>query len=123
MKIAIVGSRNPGVSYSEWEKLFLSKVNLSEVTEIVSGGAKGIDTYAKLFAGRHHIPLMEFLPEYSVYGRNATLLRNTQIVREASVVYAFPTAESKGTHHSISEAKRMGKRLIIINLSLLANAS
>ena len=62
MKLAIVGTRNPGVSYKEWESLLLSKVETSDVSLIVSGGAKGIDTYAKLFAGRHGIPLMEFPP-------------------------------------------------------------
>lgn len=65
MKIAIVGTRNPGVFYREWENILLSKINAFEVSLIVSGGAKGIDTYAKLFVACHHIPLMEHLPEYS----------------------------------------------------------
>lgn len=116
MKIAIVGTRNPGISYQEWENLLLSKINVSDVSLIVSGGAKGIDTYAKLFAGRHHIPLMEFLPDYSRYGRYATLRRNTQIVQEASMVIAFPSPDSKGTQHSIREAERLRKRLIIVNI-------
>jgi hypothetical protein len=116
MKIAIVGSRNPGISYSKFEELLLAEINLADVTEIVSGGAKGIDTFAKLFAGKHHIPLMEFLPKYGVYGKYATLRRNTEIVREANVVVAFPTADSKGTLHSISEAKRLHKQLIVIEI-------
>ena len=116
MKIAIVGTRNPGVSYQEWESILLSKINASEISLIISGGAKGIDTYAKLFAGRHHIPLMEYLPEYSKYGRKATLRRNIQIVREASTVIAFPSPDSKGTFHSIREAKRLSKRLIVVNI-------
>lgn len=116
MKLAIVGTRNPGVSYQQWEELLLSKINKSEITEVVSGGAKGIDTYAKIFAGRHHIPLMEFLPQYSVYGKAAPLRRNTQIIREANTVIAFPSADSRGTLHSIAEAKKMGKRLFVVNL-------
>lgn len=116
MKLAIVGTRSPSVSYQEWEKLLLSKVDKLEITEVVSGGAKGIDTYAKIFAGRHHIPLMEFLPQYSAFGKAAPLRRNTQIVREANAVIAFPSADSRGTHHSISEARKMGERLIIVNI-------
>lgn len=114
--MAIVGTRNPGVSYKEWESILLSKINPSEVLLIVSGGAKGIDTYAKLFATRHLIPLMEYLPEYSKYRRKATLRRNTQIVREASIVIAFPSLYSKGTFHSIREAERLSKRLIVVNI-------
>ena len=116
MKLAIVGTRKPGINYAEWEALLLSKVDPNDVTEVVSGGAKGIDTYAKLFAARHHIPLMEFLPQYDVYGRYATLSRNKQIVREANTVIAFPSADSKGTLHTIKEAKQMGKRLIVVNI-------
>ncbi|MDE6303399.1 MAG: DNA-protecting protein DprA [Paramuribaculum sp.] len=89
--MAIVGTRNPGVSYQEWESILLSKINVSEVLLIVSGGAKDIDTYAKFFATRHLIPLMEYLPDYSKYGRKATLRRNDQIVREVSTVIAFPS--------------------------------
>ena len=35
MKLAIVGTRSPSVSYQEWEKLLLSKVDKLEITEVV----------------------------------------------------------------------------------------
>lgn len=116
MKLAIVGTRNPGVTYQEWEKLLLDKINPDEIQMVISGGAKGVDTFAKLFAARHHKPYMEFTPQYNVYGRYATLKRNTQIVKEATTVIAFPSAESKGTYHSIKEAQRLGRRVIVVNL-------
>ena len=55
LKVAIVGTRTPKLSYSEWEKLLLEEISPDDMSLIVSGGAAGIDTYAKLFAGRHHI--------------------------------------------------------------------
>jgi hypothetical protein len=116
MKLAIVGTRTPSISYSEFEQLLLEKIDLGDVTLIVSGGAQGIDTYAKLFAAHHHIPLMEYRPQYDVYGQYATLKRNTQIVQEANVVIAFPSAESKGTYHSIKEAERLHRRLIVVRI-------
>jgi hypothetical protein len=116
MKLAIVGTRKPSIKYSEFEQLLLDKVDLSDVTLIISGGAQGIDTFAKLLAARHHIPLMEFLPRYDVYGKYATLKRNTQIVKEANTVIAFPSAESKGTYHSIKEAERLRRRLIVVKI-------
>lgn len=103
MILAIVGTRNPGVTYKEWEKLLLNKINPDEIQMIISGGAKGVDTFAKLFAVRHNKPYMEFALQYNVYGRYATLKRNTQIVKEATTVNAFPSAESKGTYHSIKD--------------------
>ena len=104
IKLAIVGTRNPKLSYKEWEIILLQEVSPNDT---------GIDTYAKLFAGRHHIPLMEFLPDYSKYGKSAPLRRNSQIVKEATNVIAFPSAESRGTYHSISEARKMHKQLVI----------
>ena len=56
MKLAIVGTRNPGVTYQEWEKLLLDKINPDEIQMVISGGTKGVDTFAKLFAARHHKP-------------------------------------------------------------------
>ncbi len=38
MKLAIIGTRNPGVSYAEGEELLLSKANKTDVTMVVSGG-------------------------------------------------------------------------------------
>ena len=116
MKLAIVGTRNPSVSYQEWEKLLLDNINPDEIQIIISGGAKGIDSFAKLFAARHHKTYVEFAPRYDIYGRYATLMRNTQIVEEASTVIAFPSTESKGTYHSIKEAQRLGRPVIVVNL-------
>ena len=120
MKLAIVGTRNPGVSYQEWESILLSKINASKISLIVSGGAKGVDTFAKLFAARHHKPYMEFTPQYNVYGRYATLKRNTQIDKEATNVIAFPSPDSKGTFHTIREAQRMKKQLMVVPVSTRA---
>ena len=106
IKLAIVGTRNPKLSYKEWEIILLQEVSPNDLSLIISGGATGIDTYAKLFA-------VEFLPDYSKYGKSAPLRRNSQIVKEATNVIAFPSAESRGTFHSISEARKMHKQLVI----------
>ena len=62
MKVAVIGSRNACVDN-------LERYLGVEVTEIVSGGAKGIDTCARQYALTHHIKLTEFLPDYARYGR------------------------------------------------------
>lgn len=116
MKLAIVGTRNPKMTYSEWEPLLLEKINPADVTEVISGGAKGIDYFAKLFAARHHIPYMEFAPQYAIYGRKAPLKRNLQIVEEASTVIAFPSGESRGTFHTITVARQRNRNVIVVKI-------
>ena len=82
MKIAVVGSR--GFSVDNLEK-YLPE----EVSEIVSGGARGIDACAGEYARAKRIKLTEFLPEYKRYGRGAPIKRNIEIIDYADEVIAF----------------------------------
>ena len=64
MRLAVIGSRRLYVRD-------LSPYLPDNVTEIVSGGAKGIDGCAGEYARRNGIPLTEFLPDYRRYGKGA----------------------------------------------------
>ena len=82
MRVAVIGSR--GLQVND-----LGDYLPAGVTEIVSGGARGIDTCAKNYALFHGLKLTEFLPEYSRYGRGAPLRRNITIIEYADLVLAF----------------------------------
>lgn len=82
MKVAVIGSR--GLKVEKLER-FLPE----ETTEIISGGAKGIDTCAREYALANGLKLTEFLPDYSRYGRAAPLKRNITIIENADLVLAF----------------------------------
>lgn len=101
MKIAIIGSRNLGVIGLE---NFIPK----NVTEIVSGGARGVDTCAREYAQIHGIRLTEFLPDYNRYGRIAPLKRNLEIIAYAELVLAFWDGKSRGTKYVIDNCKKQG---------------
>ncbi len=109
MKVAVIGSRNAHVDHLE---MYLS----AEVTEIVSGGAKGIDTCARQYALAHHIKLTEFLPEYTRYGRGAPLRRNLQIIEYADWVLAFWDGTSRGTQYVIEQCHKRGKPVTVIEV-------
>ena len=106
MKVAVIGSRELKVNN-------LEKYLPEEVTEIVSGGARGIDTSAREYALKNNIKLKEFLPEYEKYGRAAPLKRNMQIIDYADMVLAFWDGKSRGTKFVIDNCKRIGKRVKI----------
>ena len=101
MKVAVIGSR--GLTVND-----LGKYLPEDTTEIVSGGAKGIDTCARNYALSHDLKLTEILPEYSRYGRGAPLKRNLQIIEYADVVIAFWDGKSKGTKYVIDNCKKQG---------------
>ncbi len=106
MKIAIIGSR--GLTVTDLEKYLPSNI-----TEIVSGGAKGIDSCARNYALANDIHLTEFLPEYNKYGRSAPLKRNLQIIRYADQVIAFWDGVSRGTKYVIENCKRENKQVTV----------
>lgn len=106
MKVAVIGSR--GLTVAD-----LGKYLPQEVTEIVSGGAKGIDNCAKEYAIEKGLILTEFLPEYKRYGRNAPLKRNLQIIDYADLVLAFWDGQSKGTKFVIEHCKAQNKPIHI----------
>lgn len=106
MRIAIVGSRT----------LTLENIGkyVPKCDEIVSGGAKGIDTCAAEYARNKGIQLTEFLPNYKKYGRAAPIYRNAEIVDYADKVIVFWNGNSKGTLSVIRYAERTGKECTVI---------
>ena len=104
IKVAVIGSRNLSVRN-------LQNYLPGEVTEIVSGGARGIDTCARNYAFENNLKLKEFLPEYDLYGRSAPLKRNIQIIDYADLVLAFWDGDSHGTKYVIDQCKKRGKEV------------
>lgn len=104
MKVAVVGSRNLKVDD-------LQRYLPDTTTEIVSGGAKGIDTYAKNYAINNNIVIKEFLPEYSKYGKAAPLYRNIEIIEYADFVVVFWDGKSRGTKYVIEYCKKLNKAM------------
>lgn len=100
MRVAVVGSR--GLTVND-----LGKYLPEDTTEIISGGARGVDSSAREYALAHNIKLTEFLPEYGKYGRSAPLKRNITIIENADIVLAFWDGVSHGTKFVIDNCGRM----------------
>ena len=110
MKIAIIGSRN--LKIADFGK-YLPK----NTSEIVSGGAKGVDTDAREYAEKNKIPLKEFLPDYRRYGRGAPLKRNIEIIEYADKVIAFWDVKSRGTKFVIDNCNKINKEIEVVIIS------
>lgn len=100
MRVAIVGSRDLSVD--------IEKYIPENTTEIVSGGARGIDTLAERWADQHNIPKLILKPDYDKYGRSAPIRRNEIIVSAADLVVAVWDGKSRGTKSTIDYAKKCG---------------
>ena len=110
MRVAVIGSR--GLCVKNLEDYLPA-----DTTEIVSGGARGVDSCARDYAQRNGLKLTEYLPEYNKYGRSAPLKRNITIIEHADLVLAFWDGESRGTRFVIDNCK---KRNIPVEVHVLS---
>lgn len=117
-KVAIVGGReysseeHYAIVIREIQKVYRQE----EVSAIVSGGAMGSDTLAERFAHQFNVPMEIYPAEWGKYGKTAGFKRNSDIVREADVIFAFWNMKSSGTKDTVSKAKASGKPLYVVDM-------
>lgn len=109
MRVAVIGSRSLSVAN-------LGDYLPKETTEIISGGAVGVDRSARNYALLHKIKLTEFLPEYEKYGRSAPLKRNISIIENSDIVLAFWDGKSNGTRFVIDNCIKRGVKVIVYKI-------
>ena len=107
MRVAIIGSRTLNMPIPEG-------IVPKNTTEILSGGANGIDRSARAFALAHRIRIVEVLPDYDRYGHSAPLRRNDEIIAAADLVLAFWDGKSRGTKYVIDCCHEIGKPVKVI---------
>ncbi len=112
MKVAVVGSRNLG----EGCYALLVENIPAGCSEIISGGAQGIDALAERYAGEEDLKLTVLSPEYETYQKSAPLVRNALIVEQADYVLALWDGTSKGTLNIIMTCLKQHKpiRLMLV---------
>jgi len=108
MRVAIIGSRDIQGKEEYWYNKICEKVPIN-CTEIVSGGAEGIDALGRRYAKEHGLLYKEFPPEYGRYGKSAAFIRNAQIVEYAHFVLAFWDGKSRGTADTVIKCCQLNK--------------
>lgn len=114
MIYAIVGSRSI-INYNEKIINYIHSNYHNDITEIVSGGAIGIDKIAEEYAIKYNIPIKIIKPDWNIHGRKAGFLRNIEIIKYCDIVLAFWKAKSNGTKHDIDLAIKYNKKIVVID--------
>lgn len=122
-RVIIAGSRD----YDNY-KIFSAIVNMifndsytvNDRVEIVSGGCSGPDIMGERYAHENDIECVTFPAEWKKYGRSAGIKRNNQMIQYASnsnipTLIAFWNGKSKGTKHTIDQAKENNFRVFVVN--------
>lgn len=112
MKLAIVGTHQIDESeenYQRMRTIVIQNMRGDRVSEIISGGAKGIDTMAERLAKEFKVPMKIFPAQWDKYGKAAGPIRNKDIIDSCDECIAFPDQASRGTINSIKLAARQEK--------------
>ena len=100
MKVIIAGSRDITGIGSVWEAIDGTPW---EITEVVSGGARGPDSNGEKWAESSGIPVKKFPADWDKYGKGAGIVRNGEMAAYADALIAIWDGKSKGTLHMICD--------------------
>lgn len=123
MKTIIAGTRT-FQNYDSLKTRIDAYREKNEITEIISGGAKGVDSLAERYAVEHSIPFKLFPADWDKNGKAAGPMRNREMAEYSEVLLAVWDGSSKGTKNMISEMHRVKKQVyvIIYNMQIVAAA-
>lgn len=106
MRLVVAGGRDYQLTHSDfhWLQVFCYR---NQVSEIVSGGASGVDRGAEQCADRWNLKLTVFPADWSTHGRAAGPIRNRKMAEYCDLVVLFPGG--RGTRSMEREALRANK--------------
>ena len=111
MKIVIFGSR--GIEDMRAVESAMEAYGMaSQVTEIVSGGARGVDRLGEGYARQRGLPCTIFPAQWAKYGKNAGPRRNREMAEYADYGVAIWDGVSRGTAHMVMQME--GRVFVVI---------
>lgn len=108
-KVIVAGSRSIDYDKPVAEAILEAPFDIGE---LVSGGAKGVDSIAENLFKSHNnglytddkTPIKRFEPDWGKHGKKAGPIRNREMGEYADALIAVWDGESKGTRNMISQA-------------------
>lgn len=118
MKVIVAGGRD----FNDYTllKTILDEFqnNYGEITEVISGTAKGADKLGERYALENNIPIKKFIPDWKGLGKKAGHVRNRQMGDYAKehngMLIAFWDIVSSGTKGMIDYAKKIELNNLVI---------
>lgn len=105
-KTIIAGSRS--VTEKQFARIAVANINPKDVSEVVSGTARGADQLGEWWAELHNIPVKKFPAKWHEFGKSAGYRRNAEMAEYADALIAIWDGESRGTEHMINLANKAG---------------
>lgn len=93
---------------------------VAEITEVVSGCARGADQLGEQWAKAIGLPVTQFPAEWGVHGKSAGPIRNQEMAAYAApggALIALWDGKSRGTANMIDEASSHGLRIFVWDIT------
>lgn len=87
-----------------------------DVSEVVSGRARGVDRVGEEWAFLNDIPVRLFPANWDVHGKAAGAIRNAEMADYSEALIAVWDGKSKGTKNMIDIANRKNLKVYVLNL-------
>ncbi len=85
----------------------------SEITEVVSGCATGVDSLGEKWAAKKGLPIKKFPALWSEFGKSAGPIRNSKMAQYAEALIAIQFTGSRGTADMVAKAKKFGLKVYV----------
>lgn len=113
MKTIIAGSR----TINEMDALTAAiRASKFDISEVVSGGAGGVDQLGEQWACAHGVPVVKFPADWNAHGKAAGPIRNRKMAEYAEALIAVWDGRSRGTKNMIDTAQKLGLKVHAIQL-------
>ena len=109
MRVIVAGGRDFIATDYDWSLLRVCLIRM-QATEVVSGCARGADTFGERVALRMGIPVTQFPADWSTHGKKAGIIRNKEMAEYADAVVLFPGG--KGTANMRQQAITHGLKIL-----------
>jgi len=106
MKTIIAGCRTLTMKEHFTDVLIAVKQSGFDITEVVSGKAKGADTLGEKYAKLTRKPIKEFPADWDTHGKSAGMIRNNQMAAYGECLIAMWDGKSRGTLNMINSAHK-----------------
>ena len=113
MKVVIAGSRD----ITDYDILLKAIKECSfQITEVISGRARGVDTLGEKYAEDYGLKLHLFPADWKKYRNAAGPIRNAQMADFADAVLCVWDGKSSGTKDMMNQARKRGLPLYVFKV-------
>lgn len=109
MKLLVAGSRTCPYEGLVNSQILLMRQQYPAISEIVEGGATGVDRFARVYALHNDLDIRTFQADWDRYGKSAGPIRNVEMANYADLMLLVWDGKSRGSRHMLNTFQELNK--------------